>query len=98
MTIKLKNTEFNKEIVVPTGFSWTSLCFGFFVPLFRSNYKQAAIWFAVAIVSGGFSTVIMPFVINKLCIKDLIAEGYEPVTSDDVTQLKQLEISVKRAA
>lgn len=36
---------------VKLGFSWTVLFFGFFVPLFRNDFKWAAIMFAAALIS-----------------------------------------------
>ncbi|MBS1983228.1 MAG: hypothetical protein JST16_03570 [Bdellovibrionales bacterium] len=67
----------------PTGFSWTSFFFGFFVPLLRSWYGFAAIYFCVSIVTGGLSQFVLPFLINKMWMKHLLENGYTPHSDED---------------
>lgn len=83
VTLINKKTEISKT--VPTGFSWTVLLFGCFVPLFRSDFKWAAIMFlataGVAAATMGFggilATIAFSFVYNKLYITDLLNSGFE---------------------
>ena len=61
----------------PIGFSWTTLFFGFWVPLFRGDFK----WFLIMIIVGsltvGVSVLVFPFFYNKLYYQDLINNGFE---------------------
>ena len=69
-----------KEIKeAPLGFSWTTLFFGIFVPLFRGDWKWAIISFLLAIITGGISWFIFPFFYNKLYVKELIKKGFKAV-------------------
>lgn len=61
----------------PVGFSGSTLLFGCFVPLLRSDWKWAGISFLLAIFTAGLSWLIFPFVYNKLYIKDLVGNGYK---------------------
>ena len=75
----------------PVGFSWTVFFFGFFPPLFRSDWKWGAIMFLLALITWGFSSLVFMFVYNKLYIKELLGAGYkaksvEMGTIDQVSQ------------
>lgn len=48
-TIYLKNPESAKIKKAPIGFSWTVLFFGFWIPLFRGDLKNALILFFVTV-------------------------------------------------
>lgn len=61
----------------PVGFSWTVLFFGVFPPLFRSDWKWAAIILLLALITWGLSNIVMAFLYNKFFIKDLLNTGYK---------------------
>ena len=63
----------------PVGFSWAVLFFNFFPPLFRSDWKWAAIMALAAFLSFGFSALVFCFAYNRLHIKDLLANGYSEI-------------------
>ena len=77
-----------------TGFSWTCLFFGFFVPMIRSDWASGLLWFglyfAAAIVAvtvdpnggsvGGLLGLIMGFIYNKRHYTRLVAKGFVPTT------------------
>jgi hypothetical protein len=65
---------------VPTGFSWTTLLFGFFVPLFRGDILWAVIMLIAAACTFGVSALIFPFFYNKVYSDQLFKQGYSPVT------------------
>jgi len=75
-----------------TGFSWTALFFGFFVPMFRSDWGSGFLWlviflgFAIAVLAtdpngiGGSLGLglIMGFIYNKRHYARLVAKGFAP--------------------
>ena len=61
------------------GFSWTTLFFGFFVPLFRSDWKWCIIQFLIGFVSFSFSNIVFAFIYNKIHMNDLIEHGFKPM-------------------
>ena len=80
-----------KEIKeAPVGFSWTMLFFGVFVPLFRGDWKWAAITLLAAFITSGLSWFIFPFFYNKFYLKDLIKQGYKIKTVKGTT-IEQVE-------
>lgn len=87
MGILLKN---NANVVknVPTGFSWTVLFFGCFVPLFRGDIKWFIAMLILAIITSGLSWLVLPFTYNKSYIKGLLEHGFVPA---DAKTKKYLE-------
>jgi len=67
-------TGITKE--APVGLSWTVLFFAFFPPLFRGDWKWAAIMFLPTIITLGLSGLLFMFIYNKLYIKDLIGDEF----------------------
>ncbi len=76
-TLIMENPFTGKIKEAPVGFSWTTLFFGFFVALFRGDFKWAVIQFLLAILSFGFSGLVFMFIYNQLFIKDLVGAGYK---------------------
>ena len=86
MSIRLKNKYTGVVVAAPWGFSWTSLFFGPFVPLLRSDVKWAVLGFVIVAITAGLGWFVMPFVYNKFYIKELIEKGYIP--ADDISKQK----------
>jgi len=76
-SITLENPHTGAIKEAPVGFSWTVGFFNFFPPLFRGDFKWAAIFFLLAIITMGLSGLVFMFIYNKLYIKDLIGAGYK---------------------
>ncbi|WP_300561939.1 DUF2628 domain-containing protein [Companilactobacillus sp.] len=86
MIIRMRNEQTGQVRETKVGYSWTTLLFGFFPALFRSDWKYAIIQFLTALAVGtvtmGFGTPLVPvvfsFIYNKLYINELIANGFTP--------------------
>tara|TARA_R110000824_G_scaffold229949_1_gene417546 strand:+ start:497 stop:799 length:303 start_codon:yes stop_codon:yes gene_type:complete len=76
VTLKNVNSAVIKE--APIGFSWTTLFFGFIVAIVRGDIKWAAIQLGVSIITLGISNLVMPFIYNKIYVKELLETGYVP--------------------
>ncbi len=89
ITLKHATSGMIKEC--PTGYSFTTLLFGFFVPLFRRDFKWAAIMLAGGIIYAMFleemgingsaniaMSVCFGMYYNEQYIKDLLEKGYIP--------------------
>ncbi len=89
ITLRHSTSGMMKEC--PTGYSFTALLFGFFVPLFRKDFKWAAIMLAAGIayaalleelgINGGANfalAVAFGMYYNEQYIKDLLEKGYVP--------------------
>ncbi len=72
-TINLKKDNFIKKGFV--GFSWTTLFFGFFVPIIRDDVKWAAIMFISLFCHF---VVVVAIINNKQYTTRLLESGYEP--------------------
>lgn len=82
MIVRLKNNiGMIKECKI--GFSWTNFFFGFFVPIFRSDWKFALIQLAAALITCGISNFVFPFIYNKMYINDLLEKGYVAASEND---------------
>tara|TARA_B110000459_G_C16469509_1_gene429038 strand:+ start:405 stop:686 length:282 start_codon:yes stop_codon:yes gene_type:complete len=87
MAIELKKNGLNKK--VSTGFSWKSLLFGVFYPLFRGDTKGASIHFALGLITVGISWFVIPFTYNKRYLKRLIEDGWIPSNENAEKYLKR---------
>ena len=89
ITLKHATSGILKEC--PTGFSFTTFFFGFFVPLFRKDFKWAAIMLVAGIAYGIFLeemnitaasgiglSFCFGFYYNEQYIKDMLEKGYLP--------------------
>jgi hypothetical protein len=78
MKVNLKHKDTGVVKTAPLGFSWTTLFFGIFVPLIRGDIKWFIISLVIAIVTAGLGWFVIPFIYNKIYIKNLIEKGYVP--------------------
>lgn len=78
---------------VPTGFSWTTFFFGFFVPLIRGEYAHAAILFIASAFTFGLAGIVGAFIINKLYAQSLLLKGYVPNSEQDILMLNMQGIA-----
>lgn len=84
--ITLKN-EAGITKTTKAGISWTVFFFGFFVPLFRGDWKWAAILtvanmignFIIPFAGGWAVNIIFMFKYNEWYINDLKEKGYKVV-------------------
>ena len=73
----LKHSKTGQVKEVKSGFSWTSLFFGVFVPIVRGDMKGFIFQFAAAFFTAGISWLVVPFIYNKRYLNRLIDKGYE---------------------
>lgn len=73
---------------VPQGFSWSTLFFGFFVPLFRGDLKWAAIMLAVGVLGAVFTLwigtiigwIVFACIYNRKYEEDLRLQGWKEIS------------------
>ena len=95
MTVRLENTS-GQIKTVKVGFSWTTLFFFFFVPLFRKDWKWLGIMFGSIIAAVILTTILnsdvnvgigpnVAFAVlyNNCDINDLLAKGWKPASEVD---------------
>jgi hypothetical protein len=89
-SVVLKHRETGLLQIAYIGWSWTTLVFGFFVPLFRGDFKWAILMvilhFLAGMITSGFGTIltwlIFPLFYNKWHSKSLRERGYAPFDAD----------------
>lgn len=80
--INLRKGNMLKKSVV--GFSWTTLFFGFLVPLFRGDWLWLIIMLILGIFTYGIANIILAFLYNKFYTNKLLENGWEP--ADEVSK------------
>ena len=83
----LTNNMTGEMKTAPVGFSWTTFFFGFIPALFRTDWKWAIIQFLLSSITFGISNLVMPFIYNKMHIKDLLNKGFFPTDENQVEYL-----------
>ena len=100
--VELKKGEATTEGFI--GFSWTTLLFNFFVPLFRKDWSGAGIMFGVSyviafvvnIIADSDIYLLIPLAVsvfwaciyNKMYTKKLLKNSWEPANDLARTTLK----------
>jgi hypothetical protein len=84
MVIRLKHAQSGLIKEVPAGFSWTTLFFGAFVPLFRGDLKWFFIFIVISIFTFGLAWFVIPFIYNKIYLKELLQKGFVP--ADEISE------------
>ena len=84
----------------PLGFSWTTFFFGFFVPVFRQDWKWAGIMFGASLAAGVIANqlnvpyisfglnIVWGLLYNKLHVKELLEKGWQPATDLDAELIR----------
>ena len=72
----MKNPHNGFVVNVPQGFSFTTLFFGFFVPLLRGDFISCLLMMGASILTGGLSFFIFPFFYNSMYEQSLLKQGY----------------------
>lgn len=73
--IKLYRGVIKKEI--SKGYSWKSLFFGVFYPLFNGDTKGFFIQLPIALITCGFNWLITPFHYNENRLNRLLYNGWQ---------------------
>lgn len=88
MTIRMQNKEGHIEYC-KIGFSWICLFFPGIVILFKEVFLSfLGHWFLSAITDGIWRLII-PFIHNKMYLKNKLLKGYRPVAEIDAEYLRQ---------
>lgn len=78
------------------GFSWTTLFFGAFVPLFRGDWKWFLIMLIAAICTMGISNLVLCFIYNGIYTRDLLEnKNYEP--ADEISRQRLIKAGISVA-
>jgi len=59
-----------------TGYSWTYLFFGWFVPVVRGELGVGVLHLVITLVSFGLSQLIFPFLYNRQYMNRMLTSGW----------------------
>ena len=84
------------------GFSWTTLCFGFFPALFRGDFITFIGGFVIAVIIGLMTAgigalligVVWAFMYNKYYTRKLIERGYAFAGSESENSLAAASLGI----
>jgi len=86
--VNLKHKDSGALKKVKLGPSWTTLFFGFFVPLIRGDAKWFLIMLLLDVVSVWLASLILTFTYNKTYIHGLLEKGFVPADDESATALR----------
>ena len=76
LILTLKDPITDETKTVHTGFSWTVLLFGFFVPICRKDWRSTLLFTPIYLVTLGIASIPFAFIYNKRYIRLLFEQGY----------------------
>ncbi|MGM9926831.1 MAG: hypothetical protein ACI35P_02680 [Bacillus sp. (in: firmicutes)] len=85
--VQLVNPKTKESVNRKAGFSWTTVFFGFFVPLLRQDWKWAIIMFIAGLLTSGLSCFAFCFLYNKFNITEMLNQGFLPANEESKQQL-----------
>jgi|TARA_B110000263_G_C15137912_1_gene431969 hypothetical protein len=91
--IRLKHNESGLTKIGCYGFSWTYLCFGPFVPMFRGELGVGALHILFALFSAGISNIIFAFIYNKQYLRRQLENGWILAGEESQNQIVKASIS-----
>ncbi len=77
VSVNLGKNNLTKKGLV--GFSWTTLFFGFLVPIIRGDLGWAVLMLIAQIFSLYLANIVFAFIYNKKYTTKLLEDGYEPM-------------------
>lgn len=92
----LFNPQTNQSEQTWKGFSWPTLCFGFFWFLHKKLYMQSLLVFVIIAATGGWAWFIIPFFSNKMHKDNLLKFGY--VNKEDIKRCPECNELVNNQA
>jgi hypothetical protein len=92
MAITLRHDKTGLIKKCPEGFSWTTLLFGIWVPVFRGMWSV----FFTMLLTLGWAVVYYMFTINRIQVVKLLEEGYLPFSESDYNRVSNLGIRLER--
>lgn len=75
--IHFENPRTGQSRMAVIGFSWTTLLFGPFPMVFRSNWKRFVIVLLIGCVTFFLSNVFFAFTVNRMHVQDLLNDGFK---------------------
>lgn len=94
MKIVLANKSKDAK-VCKIGFSWTTLFFGWIVPIFRKDYKSFMYQLLFGILTFNLSNIFFAFTSNSEYIKSLLNLEYLPTKKVYIEELLKHKIIVE---
>lgn len=73
----LKNPRTGQIKTAPIGFSWTVVLFGFFIPLYRSDWPWVIIMLVFGSFTYGLGTLLFAPFYNQFYARSLVNKGYQ---------------------
>ena len=98
--VLVSNETTGQRKLLPVGFSWTVLFWGFFPAIFRQDWKNLAIIGGVLLVASLIGLGIIPLIIfsfiynDKMCLKDHLDSGWKIVSYNGSKSLYELQNSI----
>tara|TARA_B100000686_G_C16614675_1_gene875742 strand:- start:668 stop:973 length:306 start_codon:yes stop_codon:yes gene_type:complete len=93
LTLEDKKNKIIKE--APVGFSWTTIFFGGFVPLFRGDWPWFFIMLIASAISFGLAGILFGFIYNRIYIQNMLKKGFKIKSYDGNKKLIESKAQIK---
>ena len=76
------------------GYSWSYLCFGWFVPIIRGELGVGLLHLVITVFSAGLSQLIFPFIYNRQYMTRVLLSGWRLDTQDPHYEWAKLKLNI----